>query len=122
MTCQWILYAYRIISIGKDENVSVVISHGAIGPLLDVLSLRRDLATMDAIREKRKLLEAVTRALKSIFACPKTPKDDIFMVSDESDPSRDTIDTTRTHTHAHTCTRIYPPLDRRLHEQRIKTV
>ncbi|KAI7878465.1 ARM repeat-containing protein [Lichtheimia hyalospora FSU 10163] len=69
----------RWLHVGKDENVSVVISHGAIGPLLDVLSLRRDLATMDAIREKRKLLEAVTRALKSIFTCPNTPKDDIFM-------------------------------------------
>lgn len=88
--------------VGKDENVSVVISHGAIGPLLDVLSLRRDLPTMDAIREKRKLLEAVTRALKSIFACPKTPKDDIFMVSDEG-----SINTTRTHTHTHY---VYPHL------------
>lgn len=99
------------LHVGKDENVSVVISHGAIGPLLDVLSLRRDLATMDAIREKRKLLEAVTRALKSIFTCPNTPKDDIFMVSHE----RSLLHTQ--HTRVPT---IDPPMDRRLHE-RIKT-
>ena len=52
-----------------------------ITPLLDALALRPNVPVIEAIREKRKLLEAVTRALKSVFTCPRTPKDDIFTVS-----------------------------------------
>ena len=52
-----------------------------ITPLLDALALRPNVPVIEAIREKRKLLEAVTRALKSVFSCPRTPKDDIFTVS-----------------------------------------
>ncbi|KAI7848792.1 armadillo-type protein [Circinella umbellata] len=66
------------IAYGKDENVNEVVSAGAITPLLDALALRPNVPVIEAIREKRKLLEAVTRALKSIFTCPRTPKDDIF--------------------------------------------
>ncbi|KAI9495205.1 hypothetical protein BDB00DRAFT_257111 [Zychaea mexicana] len=66
------------IAYGKDENVNAVVSFGAITPLLDALALRPSVPVIEAIREKRKLLEAATRALKSIFTCPRTPKDDIF--------------------------------------------
>ncbi|KAI8874994.1 ARM repeat-containing protein [Backusella circina FSU 941] len=65
------------IAYGKEENVAAVVSAGAIVPLLDTLELPPAQA-MEAIKEKRKLLEAVTRALKAIFASSRVSKHDIF--------------------------------------------
>lgn len=66
--------------VGKDENVSAVVASGAIVPLLDNLALPRDRPVMEAIQERRKLLEATTRALKAIFASSRTIKYDTFTV------------------------------------------
>jgi hypothetical protein len=65
---------------GKEENVAAVVSAGAIVPLLDTLELPAAHIT-DTIRERRKLLEAVTRALKAIFASSRVSKHDVFTVS-----------------------------------------
>lgn len=67
---------------GKDENVSAVVASGAIVPLLNTLALPRDKPVMEAIKERRKLLEAATRALKAIFASSRSIKNDTFTVSD----------------------------------------
>lgn len=67
-------------ALGNDDNVAAVVSCGAVNPLLDILNVRGRDPIIDAIREKRKLLEAVTRALKSILSCTNTPKDDVFTV------------------------------------------
>lgn len=67
--------------VGKDENVSAVVTSGAVIPLLNTLSLPRDKPTMESIQERRKLLEATTRALKAIFASSRTLKYDTFTVS-----------------------------------------
>ncbi|KAI7892329.1 armadillo-type protein [Mucor mucedo] len=66
------------IAYGKDENVSAVVTSGAVTPLLNTLSLPRDKPIMESIQERRKLLEATTRALKAIFASSRTLKYDTF--------------------------------------------
>lgn len=67
--------------LGKDENVSAVVASGAVVPLLNTLELPRDRPAMEAIQERRKLLEATTRALKAIFASSRAIKYDTFTVS-----------------------------------------
>lgn len=66
------------IAYGKDENVSAVVASGAVVPLLNTLELPRDRPAMEAIQERRKLLEATTRALKAIFASSRAIKYDTF--------------------------------------------
>ncbi|KAG0166739.1 hypothetical protein DFQ28_008636 [Apophysomyces sp. BC1034] len=66
------------IAYGKDENVEAVALSGAIDPLLDTLALPHDMQPIDAVREKRKLLEATTRALKAVFSSSKISKGDAF--------------------------------------------
>ncbi|KAF7723882.1 hypothetical protein EC973_001554 [Apophysomyces ossiformis] len=66
------------IAYGKDENIEAVALSGAIEPLLDTLALPRGRPPLDAVREKRKLLEATTRALKAIFSSSKILKGDAF--------------------------------------------
>ncbi|KAG1106833.1 hypothetical protein G6F42_016595 [Rhizopus arrhizus] len=66
------------IAYGKDENVSAVVASGAVVPLLDTLELPGNKPIMEAIQERRKLIEAATRALKAIFASSRTVKYDTF--------------------------------------------
>lgn len=61
--------------------MSAVVTSGAVIPLLNTLSLPRDKPVMESIQERRKLLEATTRALKAIFASSRTLKYDTFTVS-----------------------------------------
>lgn len=61
--------------------MSAVVASGAIVPLLNTLALPRDKPVMEAIKERRKLLEAATRALKAIFASSRSIKYDTFTVS-----------------------------------------
>ncbi|KAI8378776.1 hypothetical protein EDC96DRAFT_173331 [Choanephora cucurbitarum] len=68
------------IAYGKDENVSTVVASGAIVPLLDTLELPRDKAPLESILERRKLIEATTRALKAIFASSRSIRYDSFSV------------------------------------------
>ncbi|KAG1178732.1 hypothetical protein G6F70_000240 [Rhizopus microsporus] len=55
------------IAYGKDDNVSAVITSGSIVPLLNTLSLPHDKHLIESLRQRRKLIEASTRALKAIF-------------------------------------------------------
>ncbi|KAL7309095.1 hypothetical protein PS15m_011217 [Mucor circinelloides] len=66
------------IAYGKDENVSAVVASGAVVPLLDTLELPANKPILEAIQERRKLIEAATRALKAIFASSRTVKYDTF--------------------------------------------
>lgn len=61
--------------------MSAVVASGAVVPLLNTLELPRDRPAMEAIQERRKLLEATTRALKAIFASSRAIKYDTFTVS-----------------------------------------
>jgi hypothetical protein len=64
------------IAYGKDENVAVVVTSGAIVPLLNTLELPSEKPVFESIQERRKLLEATTRALKAIFMSAKVLKYD----------------------------------------------
>lgn len=66
--------------IGKDENVATVVASGAIVPLLDTLELPRDRTPLESILERRKLIEATTRALKAIFASSRSVRYGSFSV------------------------------------------
>lgn len=61
--------------------MSAVVASGAVVPLLDTLELPGNKPIMEAIQERRKLIEAATRALKAIFASSRTVKYDTFTVS-----------------------------------------
>lgn len=50
-------------------------------PLLNTLALPTNKAPLEAIQERRKLIEATTRALKAIFTSSKTMKYDTLTVS-----------------------------------------
>ncbi|KAG1458847.1 hypothetical protein G6F56_006298 [Rhizopus delemar] len=64
------------IAYGKDDNVSTVITSSAVTPLLDSILIPSDKPILETIRERRKLIEASTRALKAIFtvSSPDYPK------------------------------------------------
>ncbi|KAG0943590.1 hypothetical protein G6F32_007640 [Rhizopus arrhizus] len=61
---------------GKNDNVSTVITSSAVTPLLDTILIPRDKPLLETIRQRRKLIEASTRALKAIFtvSSPNFPK------------------------------------------------
>lgn len=61
--------------------MSAVVASGAVVPLLDTLELPANKPILEAIQERRKLIEAATRALKAIFASSRTVKYDTFTVS-----------------------------------------
>ncbi|KAI8074812.1 armadillo-type protein [Gongronella butleri] len=67
------------IAYGKDDNVACVVQAGAVEPLLDVFALPQQPDLLDAIRAKRKLLEAAARALKAIFSSAGAYKEDVFL-------------------------------------------
>ena len=60
--------------------MSTVVASGAIVPLLDTLELPRDKTPLESILERRKLIEATTRALKAIFASSRSIRYDSFSV------------------------------------------
>ena len=78
-----LIFTRLFLWIGKDENVSAVVASGAVVPLLDTLELPDNKPVLEAIQERRKLIEAATRALKAIFASSKTVKYDTFTVSNQ---------------------------------------
>lgn len=54
---------------GGEENVTEIVKHDAVKPLLDCISLQND----------PRLIEAAARALKAIYKCPTADKNDIFV-------------------------------------------
>jgi hypothetical protein len=67
------------LKIGKNENVTVIVSSGAVVPLLDTLEIPPENAKQ-ALMERRKLLEASTRALKAICSHSKVSRQEVFTV------------------------------------------
>jgi hypothetical protein len=57
-------------SAGGEENVTEIIRHGGIKPLLECISLGND----------AHLIEAALRALKAIYKSPNSEKGDVFQV------------------------------------------
>ncbi|CAG8516562.1 7810_t:CDS:10 [Funneliformis mosseae] len=54
---------------GGEENVTEIVKHDAVKPLLECISLQND----------PRLIEAAARALKAIYKCPTADKNDIFV-------------------------------------------
>ncbi|CAI2176126.1 12797_t:CDS:10 [Funneliformis geosporum] len=54
---------------GGEENVTEIVKHEAVKPLLECISLQND----------PRLIEAAARALKAIYKCPTADKNDIFV-------------------------------------------
>ncbi|CAI2183877.1 10860_t:CDS:10, partial [Funneliformis geosporum] len=52
-----------------EENVTEIVKHEAVKPLLECISLQND----------PRLIEAAARALKAIYKCPTADKNDIFV-------------------------------------------
>jgi hypothetical protein len=67
------------LKIGKNENVTAIVSSGAVTPLLDTLEIPPENAKQ-ALMERRKLLEASTRALKAICSHSKVSRQEVFNV------------------------------------------
>ncbi|KAI7864822.1 armadillo-type protein [Spinellus fusiger] len=64
------------IAYGKDENAIAIVQLGALRPLLH--ALRLPCSVIDAVYQRRKLLEAVTRAIKAIFSSSKVSKEEFY--------------------------------------------